>query len=249
LKHAILRNLIPLGLYPHIGFTYSPFKILEFRAMLEQANLQGTEKALDIGCGDGLHTLLIGQRVGEVTGIDVNPEFIKIARRYGGKISPRVKTEFRDQPLEDCGFADTSFDVIFSICVIEHIPNYREVLEHCLRILKPGCRIVFTVDTLEGIDDPQLIESHRQAHHVQQYFRKDTLRALLEEIGFEVLHLENMFRSPLARSLFTEGIREGFNFGRLRAQRLANKLEAAERQTPLDEPGMFLLATARKPEV
>ena len=247
LKHTILRNLIPLGLYPHIGFTYSPFKILEFRAMLEQAQLQGDERALDIGCGDGLQTFLIGQQVAEVTGIDLNSEFIAIARRYADKMGGRVRATFEDQPLEKLNYPDAHFDVIFSICVIEHIPNYREVLEHCLRTLKPGGRIVFTVDTLEGIEDPELIESHRQAHQVMQYFRQDTLRSLLEEIGFEVMHMENLFRSPLARELFTEGIRRGFNFGRVRAQRLATRLAAAEAQAPADGPGMFLLASARKP--
>ena len=246
LKHTILRNLIPFGLYPHIGFTYSPFKILEFRTMMEHADLQGHERALDIGCGDGLQTFLIGQRVAEVTGIDLNQDFIATARRYARKMGNRVRATFEDQPLEKLGYPDEHFDVIFSICVIEHIPNYREVLEHCLRTLKPGGRIVFTVDTLEGIDDPALKESHRQAHHVVQYFRQDTLRALLEEIGFEVQHMENLFRSELAHELFTEGIRRGFNFGRLRAQRLAPRLAAAEQDAPADAPGMFLLAVARK---
>ena len=247
MKHTIFRNLITLGLYPHIGFTYSPFKILEFKAMLAKVEFQGDERVLDIGCGDGLHTLLLGQKVGHITGIDVNSEFVATARSYADRMGSRVEADFRDQPLEQIQFPDNHFDIIFSICVIEHIDNYEEVLQECLRILKPGGRIIFTVDTLESIADTALIEAHRQAHHVVQYFRSDTLSELLADTGFKDIVTENMFRSSLACSLFTQGIRRGFNFGRIRTQFLTRQMAKAEAQAPLGDPGIFLLATASRP--
>jgi hypothetical protein len=120
-------------------------------------------------------------------------------------------------------------------------------LQECLRILKPGGNIIFTVDTLENITDPDLIEKHRGDHHVMQYFRKDTLGNLLTGIGFENLALENLFRSPLATELFTRGIKQGFNFGRLRTQFLARDLARAEAPIDPQQPGIFMLATASKP--
>jgi SAM-dependent methyltransferase len=246
-KKSALKFLMKLGLYPHIRFTYSPFKILEFEEMTRRVDFRGDERVLDIGCGDGLHTLLLGARAGHTTGIDINSDFIADARGYAAGFARKATVDFLDQPLEAIGFEDTSFDLVFSICVIEHIPNHEEVLAECLRILKPGGRIVFTVDTLETIKDAELIEQHRQAHHVQRYFRQDSLRELLESTGFEVLETQNLFRSDLARRLFEQGIREGFNFGRFRCVSLADELRAAENQAPLDGPGTFLLAVARKP--
>ena len=38
----------------------------------------------------------------------------------------------------NAGFEDDKFDVIYSVCVIEHIPNYEEVLREAFRTLKPG---------------------------------------------------------------------------------------------------------------
>ena len=237
-----------LGLYPHIRFTYSPFKIVEFGEMLERAQFRGDERALDIGCGDGLQTLLFGEYVEHITGIDVNTSFIADARSYAAGFAHKANADFKDQPLENIGFPEDNFDLIFSVCVIEHIDNHEEVLQECLRIMKPGARIIFTVDTLETIDDRSLIEKHRADHHVVRYFRQDTLSELLTNLGFEVLETQNLFRSKRAHQLFTRGINEGFNFGRLRCTSLATELAEAEAATPLDAPGTFLLAVARKPE-
>lgn len=247
MKKTVLKFLMKLGLYPHIRFTYSPFKILEFQEMLARVDFQGNERTLDIGCGDGLHTLLLGEKVGSITGIDINSSFVADARDYAAGFTHKAQADFKDQPLEQIGFEDEHFDLIFSICVIEHIDNHEEVLAECLRIMKPGAKIVFTVDTLETIEDQTLIEKHKQAHHVVRYFRQENLRELLERIGFEVQETQNLFRSELARELFTKGINESFNFGRLRCTSLARELAEAEAATALDAPGTFLLAVASKP--
>ncbi len=247
MKHRLLRALMPFGVYPHINFTYSPFKILEYEAMLDWLPPAGSGTALDIGCGDGLHTMLLGRRFARTCGIDVNERFIGIARDHARAYGRRANLEFFAQPLEAIGFAPATFDVVLSVCVLEHIPNHEEVLRECLRIMKPGARIVFSVDTLQTIDDPALVESHRKQHHVVRYFREDTLRELLERTGFVNLEFKPLFRSEMARGLFIEGIREGFNFGRLRAPRLAAELRRAEAAMPAGAPGTFLLARGERP--
>lgn len=247
MKHRLLRALMPLGIYPHINFTYSPFKILEFEAMLDWLPPPGPAAVLDIGCGDGLQTMLVGRRYGRTCGVDVNERFIGIAREHARAFGRRAELEYFAQPLEQVGFAPDTFDIVLSVCVLEHIPNHEEVLRECLRIMKPGARIVFSVDTLETISDPALVESHRRQHHVVRYFRQDTLRELLERTGFVNLEFRPLFRSELASELFCQGIRRGFNFGRLRAPRLASQLARAEAAIPPDAPGTFLLARGERP--
>lgn len=247
LKKTVLKFLMKLGLYPHIRFTYSPFKILEFQEMLDRVDFQGNERCLDIGCGDGLQTFLIGRHTGPITGIDVNSGFVADAREYAAGFTNQAQADFMDQPLEKIGFPDNHFDLVFSICVIEHIDNHEEVLRECLRIMKPGAKIVFTVDTLETVTDETLIEKHRADHHVVRYFREESLHELLTGIGFEVKEMQNLFRSDLAQDLFVQGINRGFNFGRLRCTSLAEELARAEAATDLKAPGTFLLAVATKP--
>ena len=249
MKRLLLRWLIGLGLYPHIYFTYSPFKILEFEALTASLTWTGHERVLDIGCGAGLHTCLIERRCDQIVGIDVEPAHIAEARWLAKRLGPRCRAEFMAAPLQQCRFADASFDRIFSICVIEHIADYESVLADCQRILKPSGEMLFTVDTLETITDPELVAVHRRAHHVQQYFRRDSLRALLAAHGLVVDELRSLFRSPLARELFTRGIRTGFNFGRFATRGLTDRLAQAEAAHPDPAaPGIFLLARCHKPD-
>ncbi len=70
---------------------------------------------------------------------------------------------------------------------------------------------------------------------------------VLTGIGFEVTGSEQLFRSNLAKELFIQGIKKGFNFGRFRCTSLARQLATAESAVPVDAPGLFLLADARRP--
>ena len=45
--------------------------------------------------------------------------------------------------------------------------------------------MIFSVDTLEAIEDKELVEKHKKEHFVKKYFKKEELKTILEEIGFE----------------------------------------------------------------
>ena len=205
----------------------------------------GRERVLDIGCGKGLQTHLISMRCGRITGIDIDADALHHARRLAMYL-PRCRVDHIPGSLESIGFPDSSFDRIFSICVLEHIANYEEVLRECLRILMPGGDIVFSVDTLENIEDVKIVEKHRREHHVVQYFREDTIHALLENTGFTDIRSQPLFRSEMARELFLCGIRQGsFNSG-LKTSAISRKLSAAEALAPGGAKGIFLLVRAKK---
>lgn len=242
-----LEVLMFLRVWPHVHFTYSPFKILEFRQLVERLPWTGRERVLDIGCGAGLQTFLIGRHAGHVTGLDINPDFVEQARWYGERVRGTGTVDFEERHLADIAYADRTFDRIFSICVLEHIPEHREILAECRRILKPGGEMVFSVDTLAAIDDESLRAQHEADHHVVQYYTPDGLRDLLLSSGFTDVTLTPLFRSDLARKLFVRGIHNGFNFGRFGASRIAKRLERAECNADPAAPEIFLAAHARVP--
>jgi len=65
----------------------------------------------------------------------------------GGKIpyGHRDKDGIRNETLTELTFSDNSFNYILSFDVFEHIPDYLPAFRECLRCLKPGGVLVFSV--------------------------------------------------------------------------------------------------------
>jgi len=221
--------------------------MIEFAEMLKHANLKGKERILDLGCGAGLQTLLLGRLVQEVIGIDINKHSIAKARYLGHLLAKRINASFVESKLENAGFRENEFDLMFSICVLEHISNYQEVLTHIRRVLKPGGKLIISVDALESISDSSLIEKHSREHYVHHYFSRDELRGLLASVGFVDITVKPLFQSALSKQLFVKGIQNKFTFGYLRSLLLRHRIIQMEEEIREDVPAIFLLASAIKP--
>ena len=62
-----------------------------------------------------------------------------------GKCKGAVINGVRNEDIQDLTFADDSFDLITSNQVMEHVPDDIKGFQECLRTLKPGGRLLFTV--------------------------------------------------------------------------------------------------------
>ncbi|MBC7962536.1 MAG: methyltransferase domain-containing protein [Steroidobacteraceae bacterium] len=95
-----------------------------------------------------------------------------IGSEYLGDILPTGTTDshgIRNESLTALSFTDNQFDAILSFDVIEHIPDYLQAFRECLRCLKPGGTMFFTVPF-----------NHQSQHHI--------VRAELDEAG-QIHHL------------------------------------------------------------
>ncbi len=107
------------------------------------ASLQPGQVVLDLGSGGGIDCFLAAQKVGptgKVTGLDMTPEMIRLARRNAKKMGV-TNVEFRYGEMEDMPLPDTSVDVIISNCVINLSPDKDAVFAEAFRVLKPGGRM------------------------------------------------------------------------------------------------------------
>ncbi|WP_163830943.1 methyltransferase domain-containing protein [Spartinivicinus ruber] len=111
-------------------------------------------KILDLGCGSGRDCYVLAQLVGEaghVTGVDMTEEQLAIATQYqdyhqqqfGYNANNVVFYKGYIENLADLDFAENSFDVIVSNCVINLSPDKESVLKQAYRLLKPGGEIYF----------------------------------------------------------------------------------------------------------
>jgi ubiquinone/menaquinone biosynthesis C-methylase UbiE len=96
---------------------------------------------LEIGCGSGEVSKYIARTYhGRVTGIDIDPDQIKIARDNDGDI-PHLK--YLEADSTNLPFEDDSFDVVLSFGVLHHINNWKEALEEIKRVLRKGGYFIY----------------------------------------------------------------------------------------------------------
>ncbi|HKI46864.1 MAG TPA: class I SAM-dependent methyltransferase [Balneolales bacterium] len=152
---------------------------------------------LDVGCGDGLYFKLVWPSVRQVTGVDINPDSIKAAKRSG------VYQSVHECSALDMPFQANSFSSAFANCSLEHMDDLPGVMSSIARVLKPGGGLLCSVVTDKFIKwsmIPLLAEAMGDAKNAQrlktQYLRYHHLVSALlpdgwisqfEAAGFEVI--------------------------------------------------------------
>lgn len=106
-------------------------------------NPQPSERILEIGCNRGHYTKRVQAIAPESYGIDINPE----------AISHGVTHNLSVMDAENLQFPDESFDKIYSLHTIEHIPNIQKALKEMARVLRTEGKIVlaYPVEPIRGL--------------------------------------------------------------------------------------------------
>ena len=103
--------------------------------IVDQAYLsQSRTVALDVGCGTGRWTKFLAPKVNFVEAIDPSDSVFTAAHFLKDHENVRVT----QASIENLPFPPESFDFVFSLGVLHHIPNTRQALAHCVSQLKPG---------------------------------------------------------------------------------------------------------------
>jgi SAM-dependent methyltransferase len=105
------------------------------------ASLQSAGNALDIGCGAGYGTAILAAGSRSAAGVDIATDAIAYAR--GHYTLPNVR--FAAASCLALPFASARFDLVVAFEVIEHLSEYRRMLDEAARVLAPGG--VFVVST------------------------------------------------------------------------------------------------------
>jgi SAM-dependent methyltransferase len=120
-----------------------------FELALDLAKSAEGKRLLDYGCGDGSFLALLlqsGVRPSEMVGAELALDLVVDCRQRLGS------TGITFLGLADLDTrAPESFDVIFCMEVLEHVPAVDEVLERMARLLVPGGRLVISVPVETGL--------------------------------------------------------------------------------------------------
>jgi 2-polyprenyl-3-methyl-5-hydroxy-6-metoxy-1,4-benzoquinol methylase len=115
----------------------------DFLRMAEQLT-GGKGALLDIGSGRGEFLRAAREQGWSAVGIEPSASFREYAAKYAG-------AELKSQPVEECGFAANSFNVVILLGVLEHLYNPDETLREIARILRPGGALLLDVPNERGL--------------------------------------------------------------------------------------------------
>lgn len=154
----------------------------ELKRLPKNANRRAW-RALEIGCGPGRLLKPLSRNFGEIHGVDVSDEMIRIARERLRAI-PHAHVHATNGSSLNL-FADDSFDFVYSYAVFQHIPSRDVVLEYMReirRVLKPGG--IFR-GQFNGIPSSQAPDTWAGVS-----FSADDIRAFTRENGLLLLALD-----------------------------------------------------------
>jgi 2-polyprenyl-6-hydroxyphenyl methylase/3-demethylubiquinone-9 3-methyltransferase len=115
---------------------------VRLRALLRSLGPIEGLRILDLGCGKGRFAAHLRERGAEVIGLDLSAAML--GRAVG---LHRVRASARRLP-----FADSTFDAVVAIEVLEHVGAVGPILDEARRVLKPGGRLTVVDKNLGALD-------------------------------------------------------------------------------------------------
>jgi predicted TPR repeat methyltransferase len=143
---------------------------------------RGELHVVDAGCGTGLLAQYLRPYARRLVGVDLSPKMQEKARTrgYDELVVAEIGSFLRSSPGR--------FDLVASSDTLVYFGDLREVLAAARTALRPGGRLVFTVEHAAGEDEVPAgyrIHPHGRYSHTEAYVRRT-----LAEAGFEVVELE-----------------------------------------------------------
>jgi 2-polyprenyl-3-methyl-5-hydroxy-6-metoxy-1,4-benzoquinol methylase len=106
---------------------------VHYHPVILRAVPPGAERALDVGCGEGVMTRALRAHAGHVIGIDRDAPSLRLARRHpGGAGVEYVLGDLRASP-----FVPGSFDFVSCVAALHHLDD-EDGLRHLRALLCPG---------------------------------------------------------------------------------------------------------------
>ena len=150
------------------------------------------ERVLDLGCGNGRHTLEAARYPVRVVGLDFSRDDLNAARfmytDLKRKGEAKGHADFILGDAQNLPFKDGAFDKALCTEVFEHIPDDRRGITEFLRVTKPGAPVAVSVPNYY----PELAfwtlswdYWHSPGGHVRRYKPNEMWR-ILEGTGMDV---------------------------------------------------------------
>jgi SAM-dependent methyltransferase len=103
------------------------------------------KRIADLGCGDGWLAWSLAKSGGLVSGCDISPKSIDVAKRVAMASGIGQVTDFQTMPCEHLTYDDNHFDCVIMHAALHHC-DLQKVASEIWRILKPGGKAFLVED-------------------------------------------------------------------------------------------------------
>jgi len=168
-------------------------------------DLDAGARVLDVGCGIGGAARYIATHVGcQVTGIDLTPEFIAVARRLTELTGLDGKISFECASALDMPFEDATFDAAITLHVAMNIPERAALYGEIARVVKPGATLCVYDVMKTGEGEIAFPVPWAETPATSHLTTAEEMRGLLDGAGFDVTEVED--RRDFARAFFQDAV-------------------------------------------
>ena len=98
---------------------------------------------LEVGCGAGTDLVRFARGGAVVTGVDIAPSAIALAKQNFSQQGLPATLQVADG--ERLPFGDGTFDLVYAHGVVQYTPDPSALVAECHRVLKPGGQAIFQV--------------------------------------------------------------------------------------------------------
>jgi sterol 24-C-methyltransferase len=164
------------------------------RMLADEGGFGPGTSVLDVGCGSGGPALTIAAYSGaHVTGIDLLPRHVELAREHAAEHGLAERTAFAVADATQLPMEDGSFDHVYAIESAYHAADKSRFYGECARVLRPGGRFLGTDWLRRGEqDDERYLEPVRKHFAIPDLLTLEELRSHLVACGLEPEVVEDL---------------------------------------------------------
>ncbi|MCC2624655.1 MAG: bifunctional 3-demethylubiquinol 3-O-methyltransferase/2-polyprenyl-6-hydroxyphenol methylase [Burkholderiales bacterium] len=161
------------------------------------------KNVIDVGCGGGILSESLAVAGANVTGIDLAPGLIEIAKLHLHESNLTVNYEcinVADKAAQCAGI----FDIVTCMELLEHVPDPMDIIQNCAKLLKPGGVAFFSTlnRTLKGYALGVLAAEYilklvpKGTHNYAQFIKPSELRCMLSQCGLNMVDIKGLDYNP-----------------------------------------------------
>lgn len=174
---------------------------------VERAGPLAGRDVVDVGCGGGLLAEAMARKGARVTGLDLAPELLEVAKLHA--LGEGVTVTYRLESAEDHASAHAGrYDVVTCMEMLEHVPDPAQVVASLATLVRPGGHVfVSTLNRtprayLHAVLGAEYVLRLLPAgtHTYDKFIRPSELSAWARDSGLRVIDIAGLDYDPFART-------------------------------------------------